>query len=667
MTLLNQAVIFLGAALILVPLAKRLGLNTVLGYLMTGILLGPFGFNVAGNPVHIMHFAEFGVVLLLFLIGLELQPARLWALRRSLFLVGGLQVLLTGLLLTALIWFLLQRPVDSSFVIGFGLAFSSTAFVMQLLAENQQLGSLQGRRAFAVLLFQDMAVIPLLAILPLISGARQAHFDLRYVLSLLAIFTGLILASRFVVRPFFRFVASSGARELLTAIALFLVIGVSVLMQTVGISMALGAFLAGVLLADSEFRHDLEASIEPFKGLLLGLFFMSVGMSVRLDVLTTQPVFILAGTLGLMLIKFGIMTAIARFIGIPWLTSLRIGVLLSQGGEFAFVLFSTAIQQQVLAEAVVTPLILMVTLSMALTPLAYWIVERKISPWLERKTPSREYDQIPESEHPVIIAGFGRVGQIVGRVLRMHGIEFTAIEKSVRQVDFVRKYGNTVYYGDPTSPELLHAAGIEHTRLFVLALDDVEESIKTAAYLHARYPNLPLLVRARDRHHYYRLRDIGITLIWRETYLSALAMAESALTQLGLEESDARDSVRTFFQYDQRLMARQQAIYADETSLIESNKAAMAELEGLFETDFSANKGAASASSAVPDSGDTSGPVFGSASASATLPQGNESATVKPKKLPVSLAGPALHRIPDGLDLIGQSPTVSKAPDTDRD
>jgi glutathione-regulated potassium-efflux system protein KefB len=590
MSILLQATIFLGAAIILVPLGRRFGLATVLGYLLTGLLLGPSVFNVAGDPDVVMHFAEYGVVMLLFLIGLELQPSRLWELRRSIFLMGGLQVGVTAAILGLIVWKGFGHGLAAGIVVGFGLALSSTAFVIQLLNEKQELNSTHGRKAFSILLFQDMAIIPLLAILPLISGVRQQNYDVSYFVTVVAVFAGLILASRFIIRPFFRFVASSKATELLTAVALFIVMGVALLMHELNISMALGAFLTGVLLADSEFRHDLEASIQPFKGLLLGLFFMSVGMSANLSVFMEMPWTIVGLTLGLMLIKFAVLVAITRLTGHRWPTSIRLGVALAQGGEFAFVLFSTALQQKVLPRELSEPLILIVTLSMALTPLAFWVLEKWGEPRLAAMNPEREFDQIPEDQHQVMIAGFGRIGQIIGRVLRMHNIEFTAIEKSVHQVDFVRKFGNQVYYGDPSQPELLRAAGIEHTTLFILTLDDVDRSVRTAEYVRREYPHVKILARARDRQHVYRLREVGVDAIWRETYLCALGIAEQSLKGMGIDDDDAAQSIKVFREHDERLLRRQQAIYDDESLLIESARAAAQELEGLFDSDQRAKR-----------------------------------------------------------------------------
>ncbi|MGO2363223.1 MAG: monovalent cation:proton antiporter-2 (CPA2) family protein, partial [Psychrobacter sp.] len=568
------------------PLGKRFGIATVLGYLITGLILGPSGLDVAGDAESLLHFSEFGVVMLLFIIGLELQPSRLWALRRSIFVLGGLQVGLTGSLLMLLLHQFFSLQLDTAFIVGFGLALSSTAFVLQILTEKQQLASTHGREAFTILLFQDIAVIPLLAVIPFLSGVREQSYDLIYFGKVFAVFAGLIFASRYVVRPFFKFVASSGASELLTAVALFIVMGVSILMGQIGLSMALGAFLTGVLLADSEYRHELEASIEPFKGLLLGLFFMSVGMLTDVNLILAKPVFIIGCAVALIFIKFGVITLIAKVLGNRWPTSFRLGVTLAQGGEFAFVLFSVATAQNVLRPELANTLNLIVTISMALTPLAFLLLEKIGEPLFAKSKPNREYDTIPDHEHQVIIAGFGRVGQIIGRVLRMHDIEFTAIERSANRVDFVRKFGNQVYYGDPKNPEILRAAGIQKARVFILAIDDLERSITTAQYLRKNYPDIIILARARDRQHYYRLREVGVRHIWRETYLSSLDMSRESLQLLGISPEKARETVQTFRDYDDDLIERQQAIYDDEASMIESAQSAMAELESLFDEDI---------------------------------------------------------------------------------
>ena len=585
-----DATIFLGAAVILIPLAKRFGIATVLGYLFTGLLLGHSFLKVASNPNDLLHFSEFRVVLLLFIIGLELQPSRLWALRHAIFVLGGLQVTITGVVLMLIAWHFFHIRLSHSFVIGFGLALSSTAFVLQLLSEKKQLSTTHGQQAFTILLFQDIAVIPLLAALPFLSGAQEQKYDWIYFAKVVSIFAGMVFVSRFVVRPFFKFVASSKATELLTAAALFIVLGVSLLMNYIGLSMALGAFLTGVLLADSEYRHELEASIEPFKGLLLGLFFMSVGMLTNVKLIAAKPLLIIGGAALLMFIKFVLITLIARATGNKTESSIRLGVTLAQGGEFAFVLFSVATAQHLLTREQQNILNLIVTVSMALTPLAFLLLEKIGDPLFAKAKPDQEYDKIPNNEHAVVIAGFGRVGQIIGRVLRMHNIEFTAIEKSANQVDFVRKFGNQVYYGNPKNPDILRAAGVAKAKVFILAIGDIELSQTVASYVVRNYPHLTILARAKNREHYYRLREAGVKYIWRETYLSSLDMSREILEVLGTPPQTARKTVQMFRDYDDGLIERQRAIYDDEAQLIASAQSAIRELESLFDSDMTTAK-----------------------------------------------------------------------------
>lgn len=584
MSLLLQIAIFLAAALILVPLGKRLGIATVLGYLFTGILLGPSVLNIARDAEAIMHLAEFGVILLMFLIGLELRPQRLWQMRHSIFVLGASQVLLTGVVLMGTAFLLFQQSLPVSFVIGFALALSSTAFVLQLLSEQQQLNTTHGQQSFSILLFQDIAAIPLIALIPLLAGSQSSHHGVAYFAAVIATFTGLFLFSRYVMRPFFRFIVKSGATELITAAGLFIVIAVVVLMDVLGISTTLGAFLTGVLLADSEFRHELEASISPFKGLLLGLFFMTVGMTTPLGLIIDMPLLIIGGAFLLIFIKAALMLAVARYYKYEWKQSFLIAVCLAQGGEFAYVVLAVARSEKVITQAIMDPVTLIVTLSMALTPIMFWITQKWIAPLFDQKN-APEYDDIPDARAPMIIAGFGRVGQIIARLAHMQRIAFTAIDNNIDRIDFVRKYGGTLYYGDATQPELLRSAGIQHAKVFVLAIDDVEVSMNVARHIRLNYPTLLLVVRARDRYHMHLLKDLGIEYIWRETYLSSLGMAYRTLCLVGVPEEEAKNSVEIFRDYDEKLIAEQQRIYTDEQKVYESYRNFLAELEHIFESD----------------------------------------------------------------------------------
>jgi len=571
---------------IVVPLFRRMQLGAVLGYLAAGAIIGPWGLGLIADADATLNFAEMGVVLLLFLIGLELEPSRLWALRHPVFGLGGAQVVVTGIALTGIaVW--LNLSWQAAIVIGLGLAMSSTAIVLAWLGERGQLSSPSGRLAFAILLFQDVAVIPLIALLPLLSPDRTGHAS-GWILAAkgVAAIAFVIVVSRLLVRPALKLVARFGGREVFTAAALLVVIGAALTMEAIGISMSLGAFLAGVLLADSEFRHELEADVEPFKGLLLGLFFMAVGMSANLALFVSHPFTVLGAVLGLMVLKALLMYGLARVSGTGGEEAQRIAVLIAQGGEFAFVLFVAAQTAGILPGETVEFLVLVVTVSMLLAPLSFIVHERLLERWLERtKTP--EFDLIEGHGNPVIIAGYGRYGQIVSRVLRMAGIPFTAIEASFQQVDFVRRFGNKVYYGDASRLELLESARARDAKLFVLAIDDVEASVKTAAVVRKNFPNLPILARARNRVHYYRLRDLDIDreAIEREIFLSSLETARQALELTGMEAAQVARAVALFKEHDEKLMDEQYAVRQDETQLIQTTAQAAAQLQEVFEAD----------------------------------------------------------------------------------
>jgi len=588
MTFLLQAAVFLGTAVVVVPLFRRLKLGAVLGYLAAGAIIGPWGLGVVPHAEATLDFAELGVVLLLFLVGLELEPSRLWALRQPVFGLGGAQVLLTGVVLTGIAQWQGQGW-QAAMVVGFGLAMSSTAIVLAWLGERGELSSASGRRAFAILLFQDLAVIPLIALLPLLAPEKMGAANAWGLAGKgVAAIVLVIVVSRLLVRPLLKIVARYGGREIFTGAALLVVLAAALLMETIGLSMSLGAFLAGVLLADSEFRHELEADVEPFKGLLLGLFFMAVGMSANLAYFAAHPLSVLGVAIGLMLGKALLLWAITGATGIGNEDARRIAVLLAQGGEFAFVLFTAAQTAGILAGETAQFLVLAVTISMLLAPLSFVAHERLLARWLERRKPP-EFDTIDGPGNPVIIAGYGRYGQIVSRVLRMAGIPFTALEVSYQQVDFVRRFGNKVYYGDASRLELLDSAKARDAKLFVLAIDDVEASVKTAALVRKHFPDLPILARARNRVHAYRLLDLGIESIERETLLSSLETARHALVHLGLDAAQATRAVELFREHDARQLDAQYAVRQDEAQLIQTTAQAAAQLQELFESDVKAN------------------------------------------------------------------------------
>jgi monovalent cation:proton antiporter-2 (CPA2) family protein len=583
LSLLLEAIIYLAAAIVAVPLSKRLGFGSVLGYLAAGIIIGPFGFRFISDPDHILHFAELGVVFLLFIIGLELQPSRLWVLRRLVFGLGSTQVFLTAVIIGLLAWAYGFTPT-AAIVSGLILALSSTAFVLQLLAEKKQLTTSHGRAAFSILLFQDLTVIPLIALLPLIGSGASGSFDPLSIGIMLAAIAGLTIGGRYLLRPLLRIVARTKLPEIFTATALLVVIGAALIMQAAGLSMVLGAFIAGMLLADSEYRHALEADIAPFKGLLLGLFFIAVGMSVNIGLLLQDPATIVLIVVMLMLAKALVLYPIARLFGIcDTKSAMSLAAVLSQGGEFAFVLFALVARENIIDTTVVDRLVLGVAVSMLLTPVFYLFSEHIGGRMAERHTP--QYDSMQDEGSAVLIAGFGRVGQIVGRILRIKGHSFTALEIDSSQVDVVRSYGSMVYFGDARRIDLLRTAGADRAKLFVLAIDDIEASLKVAETVIGHFPGLKIVARARNRRHAHKLMDLGITHIFRETLLSSIAMSGRVLEMLGFDETEVSQVLDAFRERDKRLLVEQHAIHHDEERLIQSAKDTARELESLLRSD----------------------------------------------------------------------------------
>ena len=586
MTLLQESIVYLLAAIVSVPISKRLGFGSVLGYLCAGILIGPFGFGFVHEPDHILHFAELGVVFLLFIIGLELKPTRLWVMRKMVFGLGTAQVLLSAIVIAALAW-LYGLGAKTSVVVGLVLALSSTAFVLQMLAEKKQLATQYGRAAFSILLLQDLAVIPLIAILPLL-GAKEgieSGFDVTEIGLMVGTLALLIVGGRFALKPILYTVAAAGIPELFTATALLVVIGSALLMEFAGMSMVLGAFIAGMLLADSEYRHQLEADIAPFKGLLLGLFFIAVGMSVNVNLLLEVPNRIALFVAGLMVSKALVLIVLARWFGIcDRRNAFSLAAVMSQGGEFAFVLFALAARERLVPAGLIDELILAVAVSMLLTPFVYLLNER-IGLRLYRPE-SPDFDEIPEENNEVIIAGFGRVGQIVGRLLRSIDKPFTALEIDSSQVDIVRRYGNAVHFGDAGRAEVLRAAGAARARILVIATADMETSLHIAETAKRQFPNLTIIARAHNRRHALKLMDVGVDQIFRDTLLSSLAMGESVLGKLGLDKGAVRQVSDTFRDADEKLLLEQYATRGSEDKLIQTEKDAARELESILERDL---------------------------------------------------------------------------------
>jgi monovalent cation:proton antiporter-2 (CPA2) family protein len=584
MSLLAQIAIFLAAAVIAIPIFRYFKLGSVLGYLAAGIIIGPAGLGLISKIDTTQHIGEFGIVLLMFVIGLELQPSRLWVMRKPIFGLGLAQVLVTTIGIGSAAYFGFEQTRASALVIGFGLSMSSTALVLQVLAERGQLTSQFGRSAFSILLFQDVAVLPALALLPLLSvaAARNAGPGGWLALKFVAVLATVVIGGRYVLRPMLRIVAATRVAEAFTAAGLLVVIGTALLVNQVGLSLSLGAFLAGVLLADSEFRHELEADIEPFKGLLLGLFFITVGMSTNLGLALEKPWLIVGLTLSFMLLKIAVLLSIGRFSGLSPTASRGLAFSLPSGGEFAFVLFGLGATLGIMDTEIAELLVLVVTASMILSPLLLALHDALFK---KKERNDGPFDT-PEELYPkVIIAGFGRFGQIVGRILSAKKISFTALEANQTQVDFVRRFGNQVFYGDASRLELLRSAHAENAEVFVLAIDDVEASVRTAELIRKHFPHLKIFARARNRQHAFRLMDLDVRYTIRETFVSSLEMSEKVLETLGLSKSKAIETVRQFRAHDEATMAKQQAVKDDESKFLQTTRESAEQLLHLFETD----------------------------------------------------------------------------------
>ena len=582
-TTLVEVAVFLAAAVFAAPLARRLGIGSVLGYLIAGILIGPYGLGVIYSVYQvdsILHFAEFGVVLLLFVIGLEMRPKRLWTMRHSVLGVGSLQLVLTGMVLAA-IGVAFGLPLPMAALLGLTLSMSSTAFALQVLEETNELTARHGRTAFSVLLMQDLVAIPLIALVPLFAVGAQAaqSMSLFAAVKALALIAVVIVGGRFILHKAYPIIARAKIREAMTASALLTVIAAAILMEIGGLSAGLGAFIAGALLADSDYRHELEADIAPFEGLLLGLFFTAIGMSLDLSLLLSQPLLIAGLVIALIVAKSLVLYLVGLANKLGGRPSRRLALSLSQGGEFAFVILSIAVGKGVVPEQISNTLTVVVTLSMMLTPLLLRfesLVSREVA-----EEPEYDGEMAGESRF-VVIAGFGRFGQVVGRLISAKGFTFTALDISSEQVDFVRRFGHKIYYGDATRLDILHAAKVANAQAFVLAIDDVEASLKTAVMVRRNFPHVPIFARARNRPHAHRLMQAGAKLIRRETFESALSLTGELLVSLGLSGPDARHAVEVFKEHDIRRLQQDFENFEDIEKLRASARSYAAELESLF-------------------------------------------------------------------------------------
>lgn len=582
---LRGSLVYLAAAVLAVPLAKALGLGSIIGYLAAGIVIGPWGLKLVSDPQHMLHFAEFGVVLMLFLVGLELEPRRLWAMRGAVFGWGSVQLFGSAALLAGVA---IACGVDwhVALVAALGLAMSSTAIGLGVLAERNLMATSSGQGVLAVMLLQDVAAIPILAFVPLLASAAGAAHDgggWAGAAKAAGVIALIVLGGRLLLRPALRWIARSRTPEVFTAASLLLVVATAALMQSAGLSMALGAFLAGVLLAESEYRRELETDIEPFKGLLLGLFFIAVGMSIDFAAVWAQPLRVAGIVLGFLLAKAVVLWAMGRAMPIPPRERAPFLILLAQGGEFGFVVFQAAAAAGVIDAPTSSLLVAAVALSMLLTPLLLLASDRLRARRHAAQDRAAAYDRIDDGQQaPVIIAGFGRYGQIVGRLLFASGFSATVLEHDAEQVEAIRRFGWKVYYGDATRLDLLRSAGAASARLFVLAIDDVEQSVAVAKLVREHFPQLTIVARARNVSHYYQLRNLGIEAVERETFDSALMSGRSALEVLGLERHQARTLALRFRRHNLALVEQMRQHFGDEQQLIAIAQQGRQQLEEQF-------------------------------------------------------------------------------------
>jgi glutathione-regulated potassium-efflux system ancillary protein KefC len=588
---LYQALVYLAAGVIAVPVFKRLGLGSVLGFLAAGMVIGPWGLQLVSGPDAVLHFAEFGVVLLLFLVGIELNPQRLWQMRRPIFGMGATQVVATLAAVAAAGW-ALDLPWTIAVVAGMGFAMSSTAIALATLQERRLLATPGGQAGFSVLLFQDLAVIPLALLLALLSPATAREgLDWMAAAKAVAMIAALIAAGHYLLRPLLRVVANTGQREIFVGFALLLVLGVAALMESLGLSMALGSFLAGVMLAESEYRHELELDIEPFKGLLLGLFFIAVGMSIDLGLFLREPLLILAIGLGAVALKIALLYPIARFFGYCAPSDALVFALgLSQVGEFAFVLFAAA--GDILPRGTLSLLNATVAVSMLATPFLMILYERVLAPRLARGA-ERAADVVDES-YPVVIAGFGRFGQVVARVLNGLGLHSTLIDHDPNQIELVRRFGSKAYYGDATRLDVLEKAGVAHARLLVVAIDDSPAALRLVREARQRYPALKIIARAHGRPDAFEYLDLGVPAA-REVFGSALDAAELALRALDFGPMAARRVVTRFRRHDEEMLAAQAPHRGEIKQLIAMQQQGRNDLERLLRSEAEAGGREASA------------------------------------------------------------------------
>lgn len=583
---IDQALVFIGSSVVLVPIFHRLGFGSVIGYLIAGILVGPHGLKLIAEGESVLHFAELGVVILLFIIGLEIQPRKLWTMKRNLIGLGGAQIVITTLIFM-LLGKLFGLPTMASVIIGFGLSLSSTAFALQSLTEKNQFRTEFGQASFSILLMQDLFAIPALAIIPALSENAEQKTDFVVLGIFIPCFlVGAFLVNRYLIRPLFKMVAATKAKEIFTATTLFIVLGVATVMVKFGLSAALGTFIAGMLLADSEYRHELEANLDPFKSLLMGLFFIAVGMGVRLDLVFSEPFLIFGFAFLYLAVKFSVIYGVGRISRLNHENAKQMAMTIAQGGEFAFVIFGIVLQGKYVASGVIDILTAVITISMAINPLLSLLVQ-KMTELSKKNLVAPVYDTIEDESPHIIIAGYGRFGQIMGRVLKSQGIPFVAVDHDSDQIDLLRRFSHKVYYGDASRADILESAGAAKARYIILAIDDVEANLKTAEVIREHFSHIKIFSRARNRGHVFSLIELGVTAIKRETFDSSVHFVGDLLIDMGYEKERVSTIIEKFKIHDEVMLHQQFKVREDDKQFISVSNQAIAQLAQVLSDESS--------------------------------------------------------------------------------
>ncbi|WP_180057683.1 cation:proton antiporter [Acinetobacter sp. YH12141] len=589
MSILLQIALVLAIALFMVPLSHKLRLPTVLGYLLTGLIIGSSALALISAPEVMQTFIQISLLALMFWIGLQLRPQRILQLGQPLWFMAILQVLSTALILSLLAWFFLDQHLVSSIVIGLAGSLSAMTLVTQFLNNQQQLATSYGQSAYANTLIHALIVIPIIAAIPLFAGVSSTEHGIAYFAAMMATFTGLFLCNRYFMQPLYRWIAKSGRHELHSIVTIVIFLGLLVLMDTLGLNLYLAALFSGMLLADSDFRISIEKSLQPFSGLLIGLAFISLGMSLQFADVLTQPVLIIAGTLSLILIKFAITLGLARYYQHSWRNSTLLAASVAQSGEFAFLALIIALSQQIITPTLLSPLMWMASLSMLLTPAFYWLLHNQILPRLDRQNhlaATFDIESLPPNTTPILLIGFGRFGQIIARILLQQQQKFSVMDSNIEATELLTSYGITFYQANATEPEALAQAHLDTVQHVIVAIDDIEDSLLTVRHLRLNYPDMSLWVRARNRHHVHLLQELGVEQIWRETYASALELSQCLLVQLsGLSEEQAQQKIHEFHTHDQKLLNRQFQPDTESPFNSAGSRNTLAELEHLLAQD----------------------------------------------------------------------------------